>query len=186
MNFIEQTTLKVNLVQVQQDLEDVLGHCSWNWSDQDGIGNSIGLNHRPGAENPWTDNWGSLVDPKTGNRKATELDFSEWNKNCPAYTKSVVENLAEQEGFQIGRVRYLRLDKKTGLTVHQDFEPRYHLAIKTTPFSFFGKVVNDQEESALCYNIPADGYFYKADTTKPHFVYNGSWEDRIHLVICAL
>jgi hypothetical protein len=42
----------------------------------------------------------------------------------------------------------------------------------------------DSDVSAKCYHIPADGYFYKVDTTKDHFVYNGGWEPRIHLVIC--
>ncbi len=41
------------------------------------------------------------------------------------------------------------------------------------------------ELSAKCYNIPADGSFYRVDTTKEHFVYNGGWEPRIHLVICS-
>jgi len=48
-----------------------------------------------------------------------------------------------------------------------------------------GEAVNDNELSAKCYNIPADGSFYRVDTTKEHFVYNGGWEPRIHLVICS-
>jgi len=186
MNFKTKTSIVADIEKLKKDLDHVLSYCSWNWSDQAGIGNSIGLNHRPGAKNQWIDNWGSLIDTKTGERKASESDFSTWNDSAPNYTTSIIESLAEVEQFKIGRVRYLRLEKKTGLTVHKDFEPRYHIALKTTPHAFFGKVVNDSELTAKCFNIPEDGYFYRMDTRQEHFVYNGSWEDRIHLVVCAL
>lgn len=188
MSFIKKTNYQIDLAQVKKDLEFILTKCPWNWSNQEGIGNSIGLNHRPGAENQWTDNWGSLFNLKSPKKErlAYETDFSQWNDDLPEYTKTIVEELSRKEDFQLGRVRFLRLEKKTGLSIHQDFEARYHLAIKTNKFCFFGKTVKGREETAVCYSIPEDGYFYRANTTQEHFVYNGSWEDRIHLVICAL
>jgi hypothetical protein len=79
----------------------------------------------------------------------------------------------------------MRLMPKTGLSVHADFECRYHYVLETNKYAYFGEAVNDNELSAKCYNIPADGSFYRVDTTKEHFVYNGGWEPRIHLVICS-
>jgi hypothetical protein len=73
---------------------------------------------------------------------------------------------------------------KSGLSVHPDFEHRYHLSIVTNKYSYFGEHVGETDVSAKCYHIPSDGYFYKVDTTREHFVYNGGWEPRIHLVLC--
>jgi uncharacterized RmlC-like cupin family protein len=80
----------------------------------------------------------------------------------------------------------MRLMPKTGLTVHADFETRYHYVIKTNPNAFFGEKIEENEVAAVCYHMPADGHFYHVDTTRPHFVYNGSFEPRIHLVICKV
>ena len=78
----------------------------------------------------------------------------------------------------------MRLMPKTGLTVHADFEMRYHYALVTNPNAFFGEKGGENDVAATCYHIPADGNFYRVDTTRHHFVYNGGWEPRIHLVIC--
>ena len=39
---------------------------------------------------------------------------------------------------------------------------------------------------ANCYHLPMDGQWYKVDTTKTHWVYNGGDSPRIHLVVCAI
>jgi len=185
MKFIEQTDFKVNLDWAIQDMEEILDHFNFDWQNGSVLGNSIGLNHRPGAENPYLDNFGSLYDKEQGKFVAKETDFCEWVPGMPSYTKEIIEELAEREKFNIGRVRYLRLQKRSGLSVHIDMEPRYHLVLKTHPNAFIGKTVQGEEHAALCYHMPADGHFYRADTEQEHFVYNGSWEDRIHLVIAA-
>jgi len=110
--------------------------------------------------------------------------FTEWVKEVPEYTKNKILELAEVEGINIGRVRYMRLLPKTGLTVHRDFEQRYHYVFDTNPNSFFGFKTHG-DVSAECYHMPQSEFFYKVDTTLDHFVYNGGWEPRIHLVICG-
>ena len=77
----------------------------------------------------------------------------------------------------------MRLLPKTGLSVHSDTSERYHLVIKTNKDAFIAQTMNNIGIAAVCYHIPADTTFYKVDTTKKHFVYNGGNEERIHLVI---
>lgn len=144
--------------------------------------NQIGLTYRPAAEYPWNDASGSLYDKEQKHFIGKESDFTEWN-DVGQYTRSVIEKLSEQAGVKFGRIRYMRLLPKTGLSVHPDFEPRYHLVLKTNPYAYFLDCTPDGEIQAKAYHIPADGYFYKVDTLRNHTVFNGGWEPRIHLVL---
>lgn len=178
--YITKTSHSVDLTQVQSELDYLISNRPWpQW-------NQLGMRHRPGAKDVFLDAHGSLYDREQGKFIAKESDFTEWNPLLPQYTKQILEDLAAKENFTFGRVRFMRLLPKTGLSVHPDFEQRYHLVLKTNPHAFFGFTVQGQEETARCYHIPADSHFYKVDTTKEHFVYNGGWEPRIHLVISAL
>jgi hypothetical protein len=177
--YIIKTSHEANLTQVRADLDYLLSNRCWpEW-------NQLGIRHRMGAEDVFLDAHGSLYDKAQERFISKESDFTEWNPLLPAYTKQLLEDLSAKENFKIGRVRFMRLMPKTGLSVHPDFEQRYHLVLTTNPYAYFGFTVQNQLESARCYHIPADGYFYRADTTKEHFVYNGGWEPRIHLVIAA-
>jgi hypothetical protein len=183
---ISKTQFSVNIEQINQDLNTVLTNVSWPESPlgTDLVANQISLKHRPGHED-WLDGIGSLKN-KEGKEFAKESDFSVWNANVPEYTKSVLDEFQKSNNIKFGRIRYMRLMGKTGLRVHMDFEHRYHLAIVTNRFSMFGYYYEEKElEVAKCYHIPADGHFYIVDTRLPHFVYNGSLEERIHLV-CSL
>ena len=100
---------------------------------------------------------------------------------CPAYTKQIVLDAAAKCQASVGRVRYMRLMPKTGLTVHRDSEHRLHYVLETNPYSY---VCNHLENAALCRHLPADNNFHLVDTTQDHFVYNGGKTERIHLVIC--
>lgn len=177
---ITKTEYTANLGQMLNDLTSVLKLQPWpEW-------NQIGLRHRAGAENAWLDAHGSLYNKELQQYTATEKDFNEWNLQTPSYTKEVIEKLSRAEGFEIGRVRYMRQMPKQGLSVHFDAEYRYHLVLETNPNALFGFKEQAGDVVAKCYHIPADSYFYKVDTTREHFVYNGGWEPRIHLVICAI
>jgi hypothetical protein len=147
-------------------------------------GNQLGITHRPGVENIWLDASGSLYDKNLQKFTGKESEFTEWNKYLPSYTKSIIQELSNYENTTFGRIRFMRLMPKTGLSVHPDFEHRYHLALETNKYAYFGEHIGSSDVAAKCYHIPADSYFYKVDTTREHFVYNGGWEPRIHLVIC--
>lgn len=183
--FIEKIDFTANLDLMRKDLNDLVAEIGWprklNHDGKTISSNQIGLNHRPGALDQNIDNVGTLINQTL----AREKDFTEFNKSIGEYTKNIILSLSKKENIPIGRVRYMRLEEKSGLTVHADSEIRYHLALYTNPNAFFGEKINDIEISAKCYHIPSDGYFYKVDTRREHFVFNGSREDRIHLVICT-
>jgi hypothetical protein len=185
-NFITKTDFSIKLDQIKKDLEHLLSVQPWPEIDfhKQLPGNQLGVTYRPGAENKWLDASGSLYDKNLQKFIGKESDFTEWSEHLPSYTRSVIEQLAVHENTQFGRIRFMRLMPKTGLSVHPDFEHRYHLSIVTNKYAYFGEHVNDPSLSAKCYHIPADGHFYKVDTTRDHFVYNGGWEPRIHLVLC--
>lgn len=153
--------------------------------------NQIGLNCRPGVHNKWTDAAGSLQNRQTGERRANEWDFTEWNLNNDNYIRQQIEHLAELESAKLGRIRIMRLMPKTGLSIHADLEIRYHYVLYTNPKSFFcfNETVPNSNSvlpvKALCYHIPRDYHWYKVDTTKVHWVYNGGETDRVHLVVCG-
>lgn len=185
MSFIKKINFNVDLAKVTDDLKSLLEVYPWPEMNVEKQlpGNQLGITHRPGAENIVLDASGSLYDKKLEKFIGKESDFTLWNPNTPSYTRSIIEQLAEYESTAFGRIRFMRLMPKTGLSVHPDFEMRYHLVINTNKYAYFGEHVGE-EVAAKCYHVPADGYFYKVDTTREHFVYNGGWEPRVHLVIC--
>lgn len=184
MDFITKTKITADINQLQQDLKNLLHTNYWPNEDVDlkMPGNQISVTHRPG-EDIWTDGTGNLYDPIKKEFFATEADFTEFNPYVGSYTKNILLELAKQEGFKLGRVRYMRLEPKKGLSIHKDFDDRYHFVIETNKNALFGEVFDDSDVRASCYHLPADGCAYRVDTTREHFVYNGGWEDRIHLVI---
>lgn len=181
MTFIEKLNLTADLSLIQKDVDTILTHTNW------GEENQIGLTHRPSPVNDvWKDCVGSLYDRTTGIELYDEREFTEVNPLVPDYLKSKLLELAELENFTLGRVRLMQLLPKRGLTVHSDTSVRYHLVLKTNPYSYISHTFSAGNISALCFHLPADSTFYKVDTTRPHFVYNGGQDPRIHLVICPI
>jgi hypothetical protein len=186
MNFIQKLEYTANLDQMKADLDLLLSKTPWPAEDfvLKSSGNQIGLTHRPNAKNIILDASGSLYDKEKKRFVAKESDFTEVNPDVGQYTKKILSNLAGCENTKFGRIRYMRLMPKTGLSIHADLEMRYHYALETNSYALFGDASPSEELAAKCYHIPADGHFYKVDTTREHFVFNGGWEPRIHLVIC--
>lgn len=153
--------------------------------------NQIGLTSRPGATDVWRDAGGSLYNRATGEKLGNECDFTVWNIASRNYIRQQIEALARYENTSIGRVRIMKLMPKCGLSVHKDLEIRYHYVFQTNKKSFFCynesaiREDSDLPVTAVCYHIPQDGHWYKADTTKVHWVYNGGDTERIHLVVCG-
>jgi hypothetical protein len=176
---IEKLDFKVDLPSVMEDINKILELSPWDDTHQ------IGLTHRPGATNPWKDAVGSLYAENGKDQLGDERDFTELNSQIPDTLKNLLLDFAQSQTIKLGRVRIMRLLSKRGLTVHRDTSVRYHLVLKTNIDSFFGfrDLKQTNGVAANCYHIPADGYFYKVDTTKIHFVYNGGKTDRIHIVI---
>lgn len=175
--FIEKLNFTSDLEQVRKDLETILTKTSW------GLENQIGLTYRPGAIDPWKDSTGSLYDRANKIELTKETDFTEFNQETPEYLTSLLEQFCKFQNIQIGRARFMRLEPKQGLTVHSDNSERYHLVIKTNKYAYIANTMKSNQIAAVCYYLPSNASFYKVDTTKEHFVYNGGSEERIHLVI---
>lgn len=175
-DFINKLQYTADLDKINHDLDQILNnYCSWNVTKQ------IGLRHRDNCENHWLDASGGLDSAEH------EQLFCNWNPDCPEYTKSVLQELAEQENISWGRIRFMCADSKQGLSMHYDHQPRYHLVLKTNPSAVFGECFNHHQPiRATCYHIPANGHWYKVDTTREHFVFNAGLTPRIHLVCCPV
>jgi hypothetical protein len=171
--FLKRLDVQADLDQIKLDLEYVLTKTQW------GLENQIGLTHRPNPVDVWKDATGSLYDRENNIELVSEQAFTELNADFPSYTKTVLSRL----GIELGRVRYMRLAPKTGLSVHADNSVRYHIVLQTNPHAYIAHTMRGSI-SAVCYHMPADSYFYEVNTMTEHFVYNGGNTDRIHLVIC--
>lgn len=172
---------------MKQDLDNYLSLVG-GWPEQTTIngkfysGNQLSAKHRVASTNQIYDCVGNLYDFENQRFHSLESDFTEYNDFLPEYTKSIIQQLEEHEKVKFGRIRYMRLMSKTGLSVHKDFENRYHYVFDTNPNAFFGEKT-EGDLAAKCYHIPNDSFFYKVDVTREHFVYNGGWEPRVHLVL---
>jgi len=154
--------------------------------------NQVSLTHRLGSPDIWADGTGSLYDGVKGEMRGNEGEFNQWNIDDSWYVRQQVENLKNTLSMNIGRVRFMRLLPKCGLTIHNDNELRYHLVLKTNPRAYIAqKYVADDSDSDVptlgkSYHLPLDGHWYQVDTRRVHWVYNGGKEERIHLVVCGV
>lgn len=183
--FIKKLNTTSDVAKIQESLDEILAVT--DWADK----NQIGLNYRPGAKDTWHDACGSLYDYDKQEFIDNEYAFNQWNK-LPEYLSEQLTNLIRTEKFRVGRVRFMRLKPKTGLSVHRDREVRYHLVLQTNKHAYIAhEVKEDRPElselatTGITYHIPCDGNWYQIDTREVHYVYNGGTEDRIHLVVCG-
>ena len=187
MKFIEQLPITADVSLANQAANTIL-ELTGGWK---AIGNQIGLIRR--TDNPpniWTEGVGSLRDTDL-----TEKDFQIWNIDSQNYIREQVEGLKDHLNIETGRIRIMRLESHRGLSVHSDKEVRYHLVLKTNPRAHFGRytgnddlILNqyaDQPVFGINYHLPEDGHWYRVDTRRGHWVYNGGTEERIHLVVCG-
>lgn len=104
-------------------------------------------------------------------------DFTEL---CTPFKKTVFEDLWNflKVNYKVGRIRFMKSSSKTCLSWHTDISPRLHFPIKTQVGCFM--VIEDEVKHL------DQGKWYFADTTKLHTAFNGSFQDRIHLVVDIL
>lgn len=184
--FIKRLDFYSDISVVYSGLDELLKITSWLPENQ------IGLNRRNSNDNDiWKDAVGSLYNRESNTYNGHESEFNIWNLGSDNYVRQQIELLQDREKFTAGRVRFMRLLPKTGLSVHKDNEVRYHLVLKTNPKSYIctNDVLlesdSDLNIAATCYHIPDDGHWYKVDTRQVHWVYNGGMIERIHLVVCG-
>lgn len=103
----------------------------------------------------------------------SEYDFTEI---CTLFKNTRIETIIDdvKKKYNIGRCRVMKLPPKQCLTWHCDYSPRLHYVLKTQPECFM--VVEDEVK-----HLPQDTWWL-VDTTKFHTVFNGSLQNRYHLV----
>ena len=96
---------------------------------------------------------------------------------CDIFKNTVFEDIYKElkKRYILGRVRLMRNESKTCLTWHTDTSPRIHYPIKTQKGCFM--VIGD-EVMHLKQNK-----WYWTNTLMKHTAFNGSREDRLHLVV---
>ena len=87
----------------------------------------------------------------------------------------IVYNSIIEEYGTVGRIRLMKSKPKTCLSWHKDTSPRLHFPIKTQDGCIM--VIEDEVN-----HLPQCTWWL-TDTTKMHTAFNGSNEERIHLVV---
>ena len=123
----------------------------------------------------YTDN-NKLVVPK----RPKVLKEEDFTILCSQFKDTLFEEIYNElnKKYVLGRVRIMKSKPKTCLSWHTDTSPRIHYPIKTQEGCF---MVIDKEIQHLTKNT-----WWWTNTVVPHTAFNGSKEDRIHLVVVVL
>jgi hypothetical protein len=106
-----------------------------------------------------------------------EEDFTEICTPFKNTKFELVYNLLAEK-YHLGRVRIINSKPKTCLTWHTDNSPRIHYPMKTQEGCFM--LINDEVQHLT------ENTWWWTNTVVPHIAFNGSNEDRIHLVVTIL
>lgn len=105
--------------------------------------------------------------------------YTEFNYMNSIFLNTIWEETIKLLPCKISRARIMIMKPESVLSIHRDIEPRWHLALFTDPACLFY-----DHDSQTAFHIPADGYFYRIDTTRVHTAFNATANFyRIHLVI---
>lgn len=110
----------------------------------------------------------------------TPLKESDFTILCEQFRGTVFEEVYNEliKQYQVGRVRIMKSKPKTCLTWHVDSTPRIHFPIKTQEGCFM--IIEDEVK-----HLPQETWWL-TNTILHHTAFNGSKEDRIHLVAVVL
>ena len=119
---------------------------------------------------------GKLVIP----RRKVPLKEEDFTVLCEGFKNSLFEDVYNKivEKYVVGRIRIMKSLPKTCLTWHVDDTPRIHYPFKTQKGCF---MVIENESKFLEQNK-----WYFTNTVLPHTAFNGSTEERLHLVVTVL
>lgn len=127
-------------------------------------------------DNSYTDKHGELVVPP----KKTLLKEHDFKVLCTGFKDSLFEDVYNKltNKYVVGRIRVMNSKPKTCLSWHEDQTPRLHYPIKTQDGCF---MVIENQSVHLKQN-----QWYWTNTVLPHTAFNGSRNDRLHLVVTIL
>jgi len=174
--FVKQTTHE-NIVQTKHSYDIAEIQYQWktiqkkldksNWFQK----SQTCLQYSTQCEDRFTEGCGSIKRAEG----RTEQDFHILHS---IYKDTIFERIIHD--LNAVRSRIMVKPKNTCYSIHADRTIRYHLPIFTHPHALFMYYEGDQSTTI---HIPADGYVWKTDTTKPHTFVNAGPE-RTHLVMC--
>lgn len=183
-NFVEITDLPIYDLKTELDRLLDIGQVSWYQNSKD----QLCLNSIPEDPNNihlgrgslyWSwDNFKTGTDSNTEHLKRPErkLEESDFNILCEPFKGTLFEDVYNSlnKKYHLGRVRIMRSMPKTCLTWHWDDHPRVHFVMKTQPGCFM--VFEDEVK-----HLPNQTWWW-TNTLNNHTAFNGSKEDRYHLV----
>jgi hypothetical protein len=174
-----------------EELNKLLASNTISWADS----NQICLNSIIGHETNYKKGTGSLsldwdnaietID-EYGHEKIivppydVPLKEGDFNVLCKQFESTVFEDVYKEltKHYHVGRVRIMKSKSKTCLTWHVDSTPRIHFPIKTQEGCFM--IIEDEVK-----HLPQQTWWH-TNTILHHTAFNGSKEDRIHLVAVIL
>lgn len=130
--------------------------------------------------NNFFDGLGSLYDYELKTMTRNTAEYTILNKAIQESPVSEIFEVAKmfvrRAGRNVGRIRLMRLNPKTCLSLHVDTDEwRLHIPLKTNPGAFF--VVNNR-----VLRMPKEGSLYLLNTRDAHTAVNASFDVRDHLV----
>lgn len=119
---------------------------------------------------------GNIVVPN----RQIPLKEEDFTTLCTAFKESLFEEVYNQlvNRYVVGRIRIMKSKPKTCLTWHTDDTPRIHYPMKTQEGCIM--VIEDEAKHL------EENKWYYTNTVVPHTAFNGSKEERIHLVVVIL
>ena len=113
-------------------------------------------------------------------KRETIFDEKDFDTLCTQFIETGFEQAyrALEKKFILGRVRIMNLAPKTCLTWHNDSSTRIHYPMKTQEGCYM--VIQDEIK-----HLPQNTWWH-TDTLVNHTVFNGSKENRFHLVAAIL
>ncbi len=165
------------------EIQELVKDLSLKWVS----GGQICLNTIPDAPTDYTlgtgslqKDWSASVRSANGSIavpiKKNQYKESDFTVLCSQFQGTILDHLYSEIASRctIGRIRLMRSDPKTCLSWHTDRNTRIHYVIKSQPGCFM--VVEDEVK-----HLPQNTWWH-VNTMRAHTAFNGSMEQRIHLV----
>lgn len=113
--------------------------------------------------------------------RAIRLREDDFKYLCLKFKSTVFEDMYNEitSRYRVGRVRLMKLPPHQCLSWHTDSTQRLHYPIKTNEKCFM--VIENEIK-----HLPQNEWWLADTVNNYHTVFNGSEEERIHLVACLL
>jgi hypothetical protein len=173
-------------IDVHQELEQMLHNNVLSWQHM----NQICINATVDNDNPYAGvgsldlDWARASETENGihvPKRETALREQDFTELCSVFVGTQFEQLYTilTDNYTVGRVRLMRSEPRYAMTWHYDYNNRIHYPIKTQFGCFM--VIEKQIE-----HLEKNKWYWTETNQCYHTAFNGSNEDRIHMVACIL